>query len=56
MAINRAMHPVTDKEIIAFLEEEAKRAEADVVENQRVGDIRPELLWAAASRIRGGVK
>ena len=52
MAINRVEHPITDDEIVDFLEQEAKRIEEDVEKTKRIGDIRPELLKAAAERIR----
>ncbi|NDV51526.1 hypothetical protein [Salipiger sp. PrR003] len=52
MAINRAMHPITDAEIIECLEREAERIEKDVAQTKRMGDTRPELLHAAAKRIR----
>lgn len=52
MAINRAAHPITDDEIINCLERMAKEIMDDAKEQHRFGDTRPELLLAAAERIR----
>jgi len=52
MAINRNLHPITDEELISFLERQAEHLQQDAVRNARFGDTRPELFRAAAKRIR----